>query len=224
MEEWLIPAVGPEFVCAMEDVLDLYAAPPDPARPLVCLDEKPYQMLSHVRDPLPAEPGQARREDYEYKREGTCNLFLCFAPHERWRHVEVTHRRTALDFAHQLKWLVDECCPEAEVIRLVLDNLNTHTPASLYKAFTPEEARRIARKIEWHYTPKHGSWLNMCEVELSVLSRQSLGQRLPDMPTVAEVADAWARGRNVAGETVCWRFRTEHARIRLANLYPEIEA
>jgi hypothetical protein len=216
--------VGADFVAAMEDVLDLYAAEPDPARPLVCLDEKPYQLLSHVREPLPAAPGQPRREDHEYQREGTCNLFLFFAPHEGWRHVEVTEQRTAVDFAHQLKWMVEVRFPEAEVIRLVVDNLNTHGPASLYKAFAPEQARRIARKIEWHYTPKHGSWLNMCELELSVLSRQGLKQRLPSREAVAAVTAAWEAERNASGATVRWYFRTEHARIRLAQLYPEISA
>jgi hypothetical protein len=208
----------------MEDVLDLYAAEPDPVRPLVCLDEKPYQLLSHVREPLPAAPGVPRREDYEYKRESTCNLFLFFAPHDGWRHIDVTERRTAVDFAHELKWLVDVQYPEAEGIRLVVDNLNTHSPASLYKTFAPEEARRIARKLEWHYTPKHGSWLNMCELELSVLSRQCLKQRLPSRESVAEVTQAWQETRNAAGATVRWHFRIEHARIRLARLYPEIQA
>jgi hypothetical protein len=208
----------------MEDVLDLYAEPPDPLRPLVCLDEKPYQCLSHVREALPAAPGQPRREDYEYKREGTCNLFLFFAPHEGWRHVDVTERRAAVDFAQELKWLVDVRYPEAEVIRLVVDNLNTHRPASLYKTFAPAEARRIARKIEWHYTPKHGSWLNMCELELSVLSRQCLNQRLSSPEAVAEVTAVWEEARNASGATVHWRFRNEHARIRLARLYPDIAA
>ncbi len=208
----------------MEDVLDLYAAEPDPLRPLVCLDEKPYQLLSEVREPLPAAPGRPRKEDHEYRREGTCNLFLFFAPHDCWRHVDVTERRTAVDFAHELQWLVDVRYPQAEVIRLVTDNLNTHSPASLYKTFAPAEALRIARKIEWHYTPKHGSWLNMCELELSVLSRQCLNQRLPSAGAVAHVAAAWEEKRNASGATVLWRFRTEHARIRLARLYPEISA
>jgi hypothetical protein len=208
----------------MEDVLDLYATEPDPLRPLVCLDEKPYQLLSHLREPRPATADAPRREDYEYRREGTCNLFLCFAPHEGWRHVDVTERRTALDFAHELKWLVDVRFAEAERIRLVTDNLNTHSPASLYKAFAPAEALRIARKIEWHYTPKHGSWLNMCELELSILARQCLKQRLPSREAVGEVTAAWEAQRNASGATVQWRFRTKHARIRLARLYPEIPA
>lgn len=208
----------------MEDVLDLYAEPPDPSRPLVCLDEKPYQCLSHVREPLPPAPGQPKREYHEYRREGTCNLFLFFALHDCWRHIDVTERRTAVDFAHELKWLVDVRYPEAERIRLVVDNLNTHSSASLYKTFAPAEARRIARKIEWHYTPKHGSWLNMCELELSVLSRQCLNQRLSSPQAVAEVAARWEGERNASGATVCWHFRTEHARIRLARLYPEIPA
>lgn len=206
----------------MEDVLELYAEPPDPKRPLVCFDEMPYQMLSDVRPPEACAPGRAARQDYEYKREGTCNLFLHLAPHEGWRHVEVTERRTALDVAQELRALADVYFPEAEVIRLVWDNLNVHTLAVLYLAFPPAEARRIARKFELHYTPKHGSWLNMCEIEWSVLARQSLGQRLPDRLQVDTVVDAWEEQRNKAHATVTWRFTTETARTRLARLYPEL--
>ena len=206
----------------MEDVLDLYAEPADPKRPLVCFDEMPYQMLSDVRPPEACAPGRAARQDYEYKREGTCNLFLHFAPHEGWRHVEVSQRRTALDLAHELRAMADVYFPEAEVIRLVWDNLNVHTLAVLYLAFPPAEARRIAQKFELHYTPKHGSWLNMCEIEWSVLSRQCLGQRLPDRLQVETVVDTWEEQRNQAHATVTWRFTTEIARSRLARLYPEL--
>lgn len=208
----------------MEDVLDLYAEPADPLRPLVTFDERPLQLLSEVREPLPCKPGQPRREDYEYKREGTCNLFCIFAPHEKWRHVDVTERRTATDFAHEMKWLVDARYPDAEVIRLVLDNLNTHSPASLYRAFAPEEARRITKKLEFHYTPKHASWLNMNELELSVLSRQCLRRRLGSREEVAREVDAWEKERNAVGATVTWRFTTAHARTRLARLYPVFNA
>jgi hypothetical protein len=206
----------------MEDVLDLYAEPPDPKRPVVNFDEMPYQMLSDVREPEPCAPGRAARQDYEYKREGICNLFLTFAPHEGWRHVEVTPRRTALDVACELRAMADVYFPEAEVIRLVWDNLNVHTLAVLYLAFPPAEARRIAKKFALHYTPKHGSWLNMCEIEWSVLSRQCLGQRLPDRLEVERVVDAWEEARNDAHATVSWRFTTESARTRLARLYPEL--
>jgi len=158
----------------MEDVLDLSAEPSDPQRPIVCMDERPYQLLEDVRESLPMEPGQPQRVDYEYKRHGACNLFLFFQPLRGWRAVHVTERRTNEDVARQMQRLVDEAFPEAEVIRVVLDNLNTHTPASLYQAFPPEEARRLTRKLEFHYTPKHGSWLNMAEIEFSILSRQCL--------------------------------------------------
>jgi hypothetical protein len=208
----------------MEDVLDLYAEPSDALRPLVTFDERPVQLLSDVRDPVPSKPGQPRRQDYEYKREGTCNLFCFFAPHEKWRHVDTTEQRTAVDFAHEMKWLVDERYPEAEVIRLVVDNLNIHSPASLYQAFSPGEARRIAKKLEFHYTPKHASWLNMNELELAVLSRQCLKQRLGSREEVAREVAAWERDRNAAGATVTWRFTTAHARTRLAKLYPALEA
>jgi hypothetical protein len=210
------------FVAGMEDVLDLYAEPPDPARPLVTFDERPGQLLSDVRPPEPCAPGRPRREDYEYKREGTCNVFLSFAPHVGWRRVEVTARRTALDVAHQLRRLVDVDFPEATVIRLVLDNLNVHTLAVLYAAFPPAEARRIAKKLELHHTPKHGSWLNMAELELSVLERQCLAQRLPSREAVAAVVAPWEAARNAAHVKVTWRFTTGAARTKLARLYPAL--
>lgn len=164
----------------MEDVLDLYAEPYDVARPQVCLDECPYQLLSDVQEPVPVRPRQPARVDSEYEREGTCNLFMFFEPHAGWRHVKLTERRTAKDFAACLKDLVDTHYPEAAQIRLVTDNLNTHTPAALYATFPADEARRLTRKLEWHYTPKHGSWLDMAEVEFSVLARQCLDRRIPD--------------------------------------------
>lgn len=208
----------------MEDVLDLYAAPPDPLRPLVTFDERPVQLLSHVREPLPCRPGQPGREDYEYPREGTCNLFCFFAPHECWRHVDVTERRTAVDFAHEMKWLVDERYPGAEVIRVVLDNLNTHSPASLYQAFAPGEARRITKKLEFHPTPTHARWLNMNELELAVLSKQCLNRRLGSREEVAREVGAREQDRNAAGATVTPRFTTAHARTRLGRLYPALDA
>ncbi len=212
--------VGADFVWRMEHVLDLYAEAPDPQRPLVNFDEKPYQLLSHTRAPLPVEPGQPERIDYEYKREGTCNLFLFFDRHRGWRHLEVTAQRTALDFAQQMRWLVDDAYPEAEVVRLVLDNLNTHTPASLYQAFPPEEARRIAQRLEFHYTPKHASWLNMAEIEFSVLERQCLDRRLGSRNEVGRETAAWAQERNAAGVTIEWRFTTTDARSNLQRFYP----
>ncbi len=169
-----------EFVAHMEDVLDLYAEPHDPQRPVVCFDETSTQLLADTRPPMPAQPGRPRRQDYEYRREGTRNLFLACEPLAGWRHVAVTQRRTMQDFAHQMRWLVDEAYPEVEVVRVVLDNLNTHRAASLYETFPAPEARRIAQRLEFHYTPKHGSWLNMAEIEFSVLSRCCLRQRLSD--------------------------------------------
>lgn len=215
-------AVGADFVCRMEDVLDLYAEPFDPRRPWVCFDEKPYQLLSEVRAPQPLAPGQPKRIDYEYKREGTCNVFLFLDPHRAWRRLEVSEQRTAVDFAHQMKWLVDEGYPEAEVIRVVLDNLNTHSVASLYQAFAPAEARRIARRLEFHYTPKHASWLNMAEIEFSVLERQCLDRRLPSREAVAQEVAAWEIDRNEAGATIHWRFTTADARTKLHRLYPSL--
>ena len=208
------------FVCAMEDVLDLYAQPPDPRRPLVCFDERPVQLVAHARAPLPPAPGQPARIDYEYVRRGTCNLFTFFAPHIGWRHVEITDRRTKREFALMMKALVDAYFPYATVIRVVLDNLNTHALASLYEAFEPAEARRIAKKIELHYTPKHGSWLNMAEGEIALLSRQALDQRLPDTDAVERALAAWERPRNDARATITWRFTAKDARRKLKRLYP----
>ena len=204
----------------MEDVLDLYAEPYDPQRPKVNFDETSTQLVAETRAPLPPQPGRRERYDYEYQRHGTRNLFLFCEPLAGWRHVEVTQRRTMIDFAHQMRWLVDEAYPDAEKIRVVLDNLNTHRAASLYQAFPAEEARRIARRLEFHYTPKHGSWLNMAEIEFSVLSRRVLRRRIPDEETLREELLAVERERNEARATINWRFSTEDARIKLHRLYP----
>ncbi len=204
----------------MEDVLHLYAAPHDPARPVVCFDELPCQLLDDSRPSLPREPGVPVRDDYEYVRRGTCNLFGCFEPAAGRRQIVVTERRTREDFAAMMRMLVDEWYPEAAVVRVVLDNLNTHTGASLYEAFPPAEARRILERLEWHYTPKHGSWLNQMEIEWSVLMRQCLDRRLGDSATVQREVAAWERERNAAKATVDWRFGVAEARVKLARLYP----
>lgn len=204
----------------MEDVLDLYAEPHDPLKPTICFDESPYQMVSETRTPVPARPGHVQRYDYEYKREGTCNLFMFAEPKQGYRHVTVTDRRTTLDFAHCMKDLVDVYYPSASVIRVVLDNLNTHTPAALYAAFEPTEARRIVRKLEFHHTPKHGSWLNMAEVEFAVLSTQCLDRRLGNVQVVQNEIAAWERKRNAAHSVINWRFTVQVARVKLERLYP----
>jgi hypothetical protein len=206
----------------MEDVLDVYHRPYDPRYPQVCLDETSKQLVGAVRAPLPAAPGQPAREDYEYARKGVANLFLVTEPLRGWREVAVTEQRTARDFAQVIKALVDVHYPEAERIVLVLDNLNTHTPAALYAAFPPEEARRLATKLELHHTPPHGSWLNMAEIEFSVLARQCLDQRIADQATLAAEVAAWVTRRNTSGVGVKWRFTTADARIRLQHLYPAI--
>ena len=204
----------------MEDVLDLYAEPYSSSRPVVCFDERPVQLLGEVRQPLPPQPGQPQRIDYEYHRNGTCNLFTYFQPLAGWRHVEVTDRRTKQDFAYCMKSLVDVHFPLAEIIRVVIDNLNIHTPAALYETFEAKEARRILKKLEFHYTPKHGSWLNQVEIELSVLSRQCLERRIPDQETLKQEITAWEESRNQARATVAWRFTTTDARVKLQRLYP----
>lgn len=206
----------------MEDVLEVYHRPYDPQRPLVCFDEGTKQHVKETRLPLPLLPGQAAKYDYEYERNGTSNLFMFFAPLEAWRHIKVTDRRTMIDWAQCMRDLVDVHFPDADRIVVVMDNLNTHKLASLYEAFPPAEARRIAEKLEIHYTPKHGSWLNMAEIELSVLSRQCLNRRLPDQPTLRHEISAWETQRNDAASTVNWRFTTADARIKLKRLYPTI--
>jgi len=229
--------VNAEFVAAMEDVLELYEEPADPKRPKVCFDETPKQLIAETRQPLPGHPGQPERYDYEYRRNGTCNVFLFVEPDLGWRHVAVTDRRTKLDFAHQMKWLAEKHFPEAEVIRVILDNLNTHRPAALYEAFAPEEARRILRRLEFHYTPKHGSWLNtvraartggtpvrdgMAEVELSVFHRLCWDRRIGQQETLVRETSALENTRNSARATVSWQFTNRDARVKLHRLYPPI--
>jgi hypothetical protein len=204
----------------MEDVLDLYAEPYDPKRPTVNFDETSKQLIGESRQPLPARPGHPARYDYEYKRNGTRNLFLFCEPQAGWRHVEVTGQRTMEDFAHQMKWLVDERYPKADVIRVVLDNLNIHKVASLYETFSPAEAHRLRQKLEFHYTPKHGSWLNMAEIELSVLARQCLHRRIATEATLKRELAAVEAARNAARATIDWQFTTAQARLKLQHLYP----
>lgn len=204
----------------MEDVLDVYQRPLDLQRPLVCLDETGKALQATPRGALPLQPGHARRQDYEYQRAGSSNLFLAVAPLLGWRKVRVTAQRTAYDFAEQLRQLVEDDFPNAEVIVLVTDNLNTHTPACLYERFPPEQARRIAAKLEWHFTPEHGSWLNVAEIELSGLARQCLDQRFADQDSLTAAAAAWETQRNAAHRTVQWQFTTSDARIKLKRLYP----
>ena len=204
----------------MEDVLHLYAESYDPVRPVVCFDELPYQLVDDSRPPLPRAPGLPVRDDYEYVRRGTCNLFGCFEPLAGRRRIVVTERRTKEDFAEAMRVLVDEWYPEAEKVRIVLDNLNTHTGAALYAAFVPAEARRILERVEWHYTPKHGSWLNQMEIEWSVLTRQCVDRRIGDLETLAREVAAWEAPRNAARVTVDWRFGVSEARTTLARLYP----
>lgn len=204
----------------MEDVLDLYAEPLQPWRPVVCFDERPVQLLSDKREPVPLQPGRAKRYDYEYQREGTANLFVMGQPLAGWREVKATQQRKKVDFAQCMKELVDVHFPDAQSIRVVLDNLNTHSPAALYEAFAPEEARRILRKLEFHFTPKHGSWLNMAEIEISILSRQCLKQRVGSLEQLADMAEKWTTARNAQQATINWCFDVTQARTKLARLYP----
>ena len=204
----------------MEDVLEVYHRPHDPTRPVVCLDETSKQLIKETRMPIPAKPGRPARHDYEYERNGTANLFMLFAPLEGWRHVEVTGRRAAVDYARVLKDLSDTHFRDASKIVLVQDNLSTHKPASLYEAFPAPEARRLVERFEWHYTPKHGSWLDMAESELSVLSGQCLDRRIPDQHTLIEEVAAWENDRNNAHAKADWQFTTADARVKLKRLYP----
>jgi len=206
----------------MEDVLDLYEEPYDPKRPKVCFDETPKQLVAEVKTSLPAQPGRVERHDYEYQRNGTRNLFMFFDPDRGWRRVAITLHRTRLDFAQQMKWLVDKQYPDADVIRVVLDNLNTHKSAALYETFEPAEARRILKRLEFHYTPKHGSWLNMAEIELSVFGRECWDRRIGDEETLKRETQALEDERNTAHATIHWRFTSQEARVRLDHLYPSI--
>ena len=222
---WCIPPKqSAAFVCAMENVLEVYRRPYDPERPVIAMDEQPKQLIAQTRQPLACEPGQVAKEDYEYRRHGVASVWLFTEPLVGWRKVNVTARRTAVDWAHQMRELVDVHCPEAERVTVVLDNLNTHTLASLYEAFEPSEARRIAAKLELVHTPRHGSWLNVAEIELSVLSRQCLARRMPDRATITREAQAWEQHRNETVHTIDWRFTTEDARIKLKSLYPKTQA
>lgn len=204
----------------MEDVLDLYEKPYDPKQPVVCFDEKSVQLVEETRVPRPVAPGRRALHDYEYTRKGTANIFMTVEPLGCWRHTEVTERRTRLDFAEQMRQLADVHYPEADCIHVVLDNLNTHEPASLYEAFSPEEARRILRRLCFHHTPKHASWLNMAEIEIGVLSAQCLDRRIPDHDILAAETSAWEADRNAAGATISWRFTVQAARCKLSHLYP----
>jgi hypothetical protein len=208
----------------MEDVLEVYTRPYDPRRPQVCLDETSRQLLAEVNPPVPAAPGRPARQDYEYERRGVCNLFMMTEPLRNWRDVTVSARRTRIDWAHCVKELLEVHYPDADRVVLVQDNLNTHTPASLYEAFPPEEAKRLADRLEIHHTPKHGSWLNMAEIELSVMAEQCLDRRLADQATLEREVAAWQAARNADGRGVDWRFTTEDARIKLKHLYPPIQS
>jgi len=214
------PKANAAFVAAMEDVLAVYTRPHDPARPLVCLDETSKQLVAETRLAVPMAPGWPARHDHEYRRNGTANLFMAFAPLEGRRHVKVTAQRTAIDYAHMLKDLSDVHFASAEKIVLVQDNLNTHVPASLYEAFPPGDARRLVERFEWHYTPKHGSWLNMAETELAVLASQCLNRRIPNPKALDREVSAWQKSRNSHIAKADWRFTTDNARIKLKTLYP----
>jgi hypothetical protein len=207
----------------MEDVLAVYHRPLDTDRPVICVDEVPVQLVEEVRTPLPAKPGRRGRFDYEYKRCGTANLFIAFAPLLGWRAVRVTERRTRADFAAFLRWVVEDCFPWASGVVLVTDNLNIHTPGSLYEAFQPAAARRLTERVEWHYTPKHGSWLNVAECELSALARQCLNRRIGSAEVLRREVDEWADDRNHREVAVRWRFTATDARIRLRHLYPSLQ-
>ncbi len=220
---WCIPAVDAEFVMRMEDVLDLYAERANRKRPVVCFDETPIQLIGEARVPVPAKPGRVRRFDYEYRRNGTANLFVFVDANRSWRHVKVTKRRTALDFAECMRDLVDVHYPDAKVVRVVLDNLRTHNAKNLYEAFPAHEARRILRRLEFHFTPKHASWLNMVEIEISVLSRQCLGRRIPDIKTLAHEVAAWKRKRDSNGARITWMFTVDDAREKMGRSYPATE-
>jgi hypothetical protein len=224
-QEWCIPPhASAEFVYHMEDVLDVYKRPADPQHPLMCFDESPEQLVRETRQALPMQPGLPERYDHEYQREGVANLFMFFAPLQNWRHVKVTERRTKADWAECMRDLVDVHFPQAERIVIVQDQLNTHSPACLYEVFSPTEAKRILDRLEFHSTPKHGSWLNMAEIELSVLNRQCLNRCIPSQTELIRETKTWASQRNDKNATVNWQFETNDARIKLNRLYPSIDA
>ena len=219
---WCIPEVNGTYVARMEDVLDLYAEEPDPKRPVVCFDESPTQLIGEVREPIPAAPGQPERYDCEYKRNGTANLFVFLDAHKSWRHVKVTDQRTARDFAVCMRELADIHYPDADLIRVVMDNLSTHTAGALYETFPAPEAHRIVQRLEFHYTPKHASWLNMVEIEIGVLRGQCLDRRIGEREVLVAEVEAWRRQRNASGARVKWKFTTGKARNKLAHAYPDI--
>ncbi len=221
---WCVPRVDGEYVARMEDVLDLYAEAPDPKCPVVCFDESPTQLIGEVRQPIPAEPGQLERYDYEYKRNGTANLFIFLDVHRPWRKVKVTDSRAAVDFATCMRELTDVHFPKAERIRVVLDNLSTHSAGALYQAFPACEARRVLRRLEFHYVPKHASWLNMVEIEIGVLRSQCLDRRIATRERLASEIAAWERQRNAAKARIKWMFTTEKARVKMGRAYPELDA
>jgi len=223
VKSWCIGKPSGTYVAKMEDVLDVYQRPYDPKRPVVCLDEASKELHATPRGSLPLKPGKPMREDYEYERHGVANLFLAIEPLRGRRKVRVTERRTKRDFAEQLRLLADEDYPDADIIVLVVDNLNTHGPGALYEAFEPEEAHRLAARFEWHYTPEHGSWLNIAECELSVLAAQCLDQRIPDKDTLIREVTAWEARRNNACAKVVWQFTAADARIKLRRLYPVVK-
>jgi transposase len=219
---WCIPQVDGTYVARMEDVLDLYAEEADPKHPVVCFDESPTQLIGEVREPIAAEPGQPERYDCEYRRNGTANLFVFLDAHKSWRHVKVTEQRTASDFAACMRDLADTHYPDAERIRVVLDNLSTHTAGALYETFPASEAHRILQRLEFHYTPKHASWLNMVEIEIGVLRGQCLDRRIGERDVLVSEIEAWQRQRNASGARIKWRFTTEKARTKLARAYPDV--
>jgi hypothetical protein len=216
------PEHNAEFVARMEDVLEVYRRPYDPQRPVVCLDEQPTQLVGETRRPIPAQPGQPERYDYEYERRGTAINFMLTEPLGGWRKVNVRETKSAIDLAQEIQELLDVDFPDAQTVVLVWDNLNTHMPASLYKAFEPAEARRLLERLEIHYTPKHGSWLDVAEIELSVFTKQCLARRIEDIDTLRREAKAWADARNAAQTGVDWQFTNEQARVKLKQLYPQV--
>lgn len=208
----------------MEDILDLYQQPYDENYPVVCMDEKQYQLLDHLREPIPMKPGQPEKHDGDYARKGTCSIFIFTEPLASWRHTTVSERRTKIDWAHQVRELLDVHYPDAKKVLLVMDNLNTHTISSLYEAFQPDEARRLAKRLEIHYTPKHGSWLNIAEIELSAMTRQCLSRRIASIISLEAELSAWEISRNDKFKTVDWQFTTDSARIKLKRLYPQFKS
>jgi transposase len=223
VREWCIPPKeeDEEFVASMEDILEAYTRKYDEATILICMDEVPKQLIAETRLPIPVGPGKPARSDYEYRRNGTCDIFMFSAPLEKWRKAEVSERRTKIDWAHQIKKLVTVDFPDKKKFVLVMDNLNTHTMGSLYKAFPPEEARRLCDKLEIHYTPKHGSWLNMAEIEINVLVNHGLSKRIATIQQMRKEVKAWCKARNKTESKINWRFTAENARIKLKRLYPQ---